>query len=580
MIRDQPRLGLRLCLRFLLLLFLPVFLGLSLPAGAAESGTLPPVDTPPIWRQALGGAVVGSPSVQGETVTVVCDGGNLQSYTRQGTFLWSYFARGKLSPFVSRSPEGTSYICRTNGLLIAVNRAGRELWRINLRAPLSSPVIVGWDGRIFVNTRETLRCYTASGYLLWRLAPDSAPVLPPVPDSRGGLLVLCENNELLEIDAFGGFFSRILRARPALILPLAFPEGSEEGQVLLIYENGGVEISRRASPPAILPALEARPLAAAVRGTRAAVTLATGRVVLIDAAGGRHSGIGDSHIRSGTGEEVRMLYDERGIYVLSKSGASGFTGDGKRLWLLRLEGASETPAFGDDGILYAGGIDWVLHAYRMEDRVREQKRSLYGPLPEGSYGTANPLPSPWADYYFRFEAEELDAELGRISRAIREGQVGTEEKNFVAYLMEVSASPGANPVPAAPVQAPVRIRHRVEAVRLLGYIGSRETIGFLAERYFRDRDALVKAAAAEAIGRIGVDPNGAALKAFTALIFPPIPYRDEQVLAATASATAALCRFSGPPLSDMGIKLLVALAGEDRPRVVQDRARRELASLR
>ncbi|MDR3146121.1 MAG: PQQ-binding-like beta-propeller repeat protein [Treponema sp.] len=563
---------------FVLLVFL------SLPLSGAEIGTadLPPVDTPPLWRQALGGAVMGSPSVQAESVTVVLDGGNLQSYSRQGTFLWSYFARGKLVPFVSRSPEGTSYICRTNGLLIAVNRSGRELWRINLGTPISSPVLVGWDGRIFVSAGKSLRCFTASGYSLWRRTLEEAPRSPLFPDSRGGFVVLCGDTTLLEIDAFGDLFSRTLRDIPVLIVPLALPAADEEGAVLLIYGDGETEISRRTPVPAGLPPLEAPPLAAAGRGAGVAVTLATGQVVLIDAARGRVSRLGNSHIggRTGTGEAVRMIYDERGIFVLSQSGAAGFSDEGKRLWLLRLEGASGTPAFGDDGILYAGSKDWVLYAYRMEERVKTRRQTLYGFVPEGSYGSANPPPSPWADYYFRFEEAELGAELDRIGRAIREGQIGTEEKNFTAYLMETADSPGVNSGPGALPTPPVRIAYRVAAVRLLGYIGSRETIPFLAERYYRDREPLVKAAAAESIGRIGVDPQGIALRAFTALIFPPTPYRDEQVLAATASATAALCRFSGPPLSDRGIKLLVALAAEDRPRLVQKRARRELASLR
>jgi outer membrane protein assembly factor BamB len=525
---------------------------------------------------------MGSPSVQAESVTVVLDGGNLQSYSRYGTFLWSYFARGKLVPFVSRSPEGTSYICRTNGILIAINRSGRELWRINLGTPISSPVLVGWDGRIFVSAGKNLWCYTASGYPLWRQTLEEAPLSPLFLDSRGGFVVLCGNKKLLEIDPFGALSSRSLRDIPALIVPLTFPDADAGGEVFLIYGNGETEISRRTPVPAILPTLESPPLAAAGRGTRIAVTLATGQVILIDAAEGRISRLGDSHIgaRSGTGEDVRMIYDERGIYVLSKSGATSFTDEGKRLWLLRLKGAAGTPAFGDDGILYAGGEDWVLYAYKMEERVRVRQQSLYGFIPEGTYGPAKPPPSPWADYYFRFETKELEAEMGRISRAIREGQVGREERNFIAYLMEVADSPGVNTGPGALPNPPVRIGYRVEAIRLLGYIGSRETIPFLTERYYQDRDSLVKAAAAESIGRIGVDPHGIALRAFTALVFPPIRYQDEQVLAATASAVAALCRFSGPPLSVRGIKLLIALASDDRPRIVQERARRELASLR
>jgi outer membrane protein assembly factor BamB len=126
---------------------------------------------------------------------------------------------------------------------------------------------------------------------------------------------------------------------------------------------------------------------------------------------------------------------------------------------------------------------------------------------------------------------------------------------------------------------PVHVLYRVEAARLLAYMGSRETIPFLADLFTRDPDGLVKAAAAEAIGRIGVDPEGFALKAFTSAVFPPFPLRDEAALTATAAATGALCRFSGPPLSDAGIRLLTTLAAREQSPPVRLQAERELRSL-
>ena len=118
------------------------------------AGTKPP-GTDPLWRQALGGAVIGIPVTQAESVVVVCDGGNLKAYSRQGRLLWDYFARGRLSPFITRSREGTSYICRTNGTLIAVNRSGRELWQIP-GSPLTAPVLVGWTaGSLFPRIKRS-----------------------------------------------------------------------------------------------------------------------------------------------------------------------------------------------------------------------------------------------------------------------------------------------------------------------------------------------------------------------------------------------------------------------------------------
>jgi outer membrane protein assembly factor BamB len=513
-------------------------------------------------------------------VAVVCDGGNLKAYSREGRFLWDYFARGRLSPFITRSREGTSYICGIDGTLIAVNRSGRELWRI-VASPLTAPVLTGWDGRIFVPTDRRISCYTAAGYLLWSKNFSHPLALGPVADKRGGLLTVLENGELLRIDPFGKVRSQKLGPVPAATLPLELAGGDVSPSVLVLYKNGGAELYGEGETGQALPALGGSPLAAISRGDKAAVSLSNGRVLLVSGAGGKVLWTGQSHIEAGESPgETAMLYDERGIYVLSPSGAAGFTEDGRRLWLLRLRGSAAPPVFSDDGILYSGGSDWILYAYRLEERVRAQRHSIYGPAPEGTYGTGNPLPSPWADYYFRFDEGEMKSLLETIGGAIREGRVGEDEKAFTAYLMETAGSMGNTPAAAASLHPPVQAAQRVEALRLLAYLGSRETIPFLADLFYRDPEPLVKTAAAEAIGRIGVDPEGRALRVFMAALSPPSPLRDEQVLVSVAVATGALCRFSGPPLSDAGVKLLVLLTGKDRPQIVQRTARRELDSLR
>jgi outer membrane protein assembly factor BamB len=140
----------------------------ALPSLGAQQG-----GPSPLWRHALGGTVIGAPAAQAESVAVVCDGGMVQAYSRSGRLLWTYSAQGRLSPHITRSPEGTSYVCRTNGLFIALNRLGRELWRVNLDGPLAEPALVGWDGRIFIPTANRVACYTASGFLLWSRQLDA-----------------------------------------------------------------------------------------------------------------------------------------------------------------------------------------------------------------------------------------------------------------------------------------------------------------------------------------------------------------------------------------------------------------------
>ncbi|MDR1287729.1 MAG: PQQ-binding-like beta-propeller repeat protein [Treponema sp.] len=571
------------------LLFMPFLLSAQNP-GRTGGG---PSSADPIWRQALGGEVTGLPAAQVHSAVVVLDGGNIKAYSDGGRPLWTYSARGKLSPYVARSREGTCYISRTNGTFISVNRAGRELWRAYPGGPLSGNAVPGWDGRIYVPTEKRISCYTASGCLLWRRDLAAGISLSPRLDQNGGILAVLENGDLIRADPFGRIFSRRLSEVPRAVLSMALPgeTGNSEtwGRTLILYGNGRVEMLDPARPggaPYTFPRLPSPPLAAASRENMAAAVLQNGEVILVSGTDGGFIWTGKSHLamdaagRTGDGgENIVMLYDERGVYVLSKSGATGFTEDGRRLWYIHLEGAAAVPAFGDEGVLYSGGADWILYAYKLEDRVREKRESLYGPLPGGSYGTGNPPPSSWADDHFRFEEESLEREFNRIEAALEAGELGENELEYTAYLMEAAGS-SADLLGPAKARPPVQVRYRVRALRLLSVFGSSEIIPFLVNVFTRDGEAPVKAAAAAAIGAIGLDPGGNALRVFAAAVYSPVILREEQVLAAIASACGALCRFSGPPLSDTGVKILTALSGDTTPSSVRVIARRELDTLR
>jgi outer membrane protein assembly factor BamB len=164
-----------------------------------------------------------------------------------------------------------------------------------------------------------------------------------------------------------------------------------------------------------------------------------------------------------------------------------------------------------------------------------------------------------------------------IARALDSGTLGENEYAYTGYLMDVLRN---NLNRSFRLYPQVQIRHRVQALRLLGRIGSPELIPFLADVFSRDGEPLVKAAAAEALGSIGIDPGGITMRAFTNAIFPPGALRDEQALLGVAAAAAALCRFTGPPLADTGIKILTSLTAPDRPPAVQRQALQELRSFR
>lgn len=546
----------------------------------------------PVWRAALGGMMIGNPVSQVESVAIILDSGTLSCYSNRGNFLWNYYAGGRLGPFLTRSREGTSYICRTNGTFIAVNRAGRELWRQRLGETLSAPVIVGWDGRIFVPTAKKLFCYTAAGNLLWYKSFDTPLVFGPEEDLQGGVILGLEGGKILHINHFGETRGFELAENPAIVVPLlanteeeisgANRQLSSQNRLILISvsKNGQLSVLGEEKDETSLPLLPGLPLQAVSRNENIAFTLSNNRVVLMSYRDKSMLWAGETqNITEENPKTLAMLYDERGIYVISKSGAAGFTEDGRRLWIINILGSAAMPVFSGEGLLYSGGTDWILYAYRLEERVLGIKQSLYGPEPEGSYGLGNPGPSSWSEYYFKNDESEVRRELAYIRETILAGRIGTNEAEYAAYLMETASNAVFNirrGIPRPEVNAAQRIR----ALQLLSYIGSRETIPFLVTIFNHDPEPAVQAAAAEAIGKIGVDPEGIALKAFSTKIYSAATRQNAQVLNAAAIAAASLCRFSGPPLSGDGITFLLLLASSGMPRSVQNQARRELETLR
>lgn len=538
--------------------------------GAEDGGTY-------LWRQALGGMVIAQPAVQARSLTVITDGGSLRAYSLAGRPLWNFSARGRLSPFLTRSREGTSFIARTGGTLIAVSGSGRELWRAELGGDLSGPVVLGWDGRVFAPTARGISCYTASGTLLWRHDFDHRISAGPWLDRTGGLLLALGNGEVLRVSPFGEIARWGFTSAPSLLVSIDRPPSSNPGPggpgILALHGSGDawmIDPSMPGTVPYRLPRLPGSPAAVAGMNSRAAVVLANGQTLMLSAEGDV-LWVADSHIRGGGRPgEVAVIYDERGVYVLTQDGATGFTGCGGRLWTTTLRNVSGLPAFGDNGVLYSGGTNWILYAWRLEDRALGRS-----PGPRAAYGTGDPPPSSISALPTRFSENLVRRELQSIRRGISAGRVGRNELEWIAFLKE-TAEGGARPGR----DAIVPITYRVQALRLLSDIGSGENVPWLLRFFRREQDQAVRAAAVAAIGRIGFDPGGMALGEFASIAGPGGQARDEQLLLSIAAATGALCRASGGELYEAGVRVLILLGAPGQPLSVQRRARLELDTLR
>jgi outer membrane protein assembly factor BamB len=531
------------------------------------------------WRQAMGAVAITTPSAQAGSAVVVCDDGCLRAFGRSGSALWTWDSLSKLLPTLIRSREGTSYVVISGGRLAAVNRSGRELWRRTLGGvPSSASILLGWDGRLFVATEGFLFCFTPSGFPLWKRPLPSRPLRPPALDEEGGVVLALADGKLFRSSPFGELSIVQLPKTPLAFAPLFATEDEGGGQgsakksdeVAFSFADGSVIAYSRSGGGRSLASLSSPSIELKAHRGILAYALSGGEVGLLRSNdGGR---IWSGSVPRAEGGYFRI--DERGIYFLSRRGSAGFSFDGRRLWNLNIDGASAPPALDDDGLLYSGGEDWILYAYRVEDRVRAEGASIYGPAPVAVYGLGESADDSRS-------LEGLDevatvARLNSIGKTIEVAEIGGEEPAFTADLMRIAGSArGTLPVPYRP-PAP---HLRELATVLLSRFASSETIPFFIDLFNRDKEPFVRAAAAEAIGAIGIDPGGRALRAFASAIFPPQAVHEERLLYALAVSIGSLCRASGPPLSDTGVILLVSLAGDDRPPSVREKARAELESL-
>jgi len=544
-----------------LVLFSPEFLMAQRAAVSMQ------VSSAPIWDRDLGDTVLGMPYLQTESAVVACVGGSVQSFYMTGTPLWNYDPKDQITPFIARSVEGAAYVCDASGYFRAVNRVGRELWRVKLDKPIAYPPVVGWDGRVFIPVGSQVLCRTASGLPLWTIDLNSQIAATPVLDHAGSFVTVLQNMDFVRVSQFSTVERVRLSRMPMLIVSLKsnatdsyvllYPTGETEK---ITYNEGAAKGSKLSRGS--FPSLASSPVAAASKGDQFAVTFRDGRVQLISDSG-RVIWTGDSHettAEKGSGNldqsKASMMFDERGIYSISTRGETCFAPDGRRRFILKIDEASSVPAFSDEGLLYVCGKDKILHTYKVDSKPRTVPRSkYYGPQPEGNYGMGNPPPSPWSTDGNRFNSVQQDIMYNRISAAISSGQLGENEPAYVGYLFEMIGF-FLNDPHYSRVRPNVEPVMQAKFIRLLGKVGSRDTIPFLWKIFDRIQESSIKAACAEAIGDIGVDPEGSAYESYNFLLAANNPNRDPQLLISATASIANLCRFSGPPLSGDGILLL------------------------
>jgi outer membrane protein assembly factor BamB len=235
------------------------------------------------------------------------------------------------------------------------------------------------------------------------------------------------------------------------------------------------------------------------------------------------------------------------IAVLSTTSVSTYLSNGTLLWRFTLNRAANLPAYDANGIIYSGGQDWLLYAYQ--------------PSP------LSPIASPRQNLAYSLDAAPPNRlSTATIRAALGSGNLGANEAAYSTWL-RTRAGTTSNSTQV-----------RMEACLLLGQVGSPENLNFLANLFMNDRDSQVRASAAEAASLIGLDKDKIMMNAIAATLSSDSSQVDDTVLIAAINASAAICRFTGPTVSNELALILVMAYSRARSNAVQNAAKVQMDS--
>ncbi len=549
---------------------LAALLALAALAAVPLAGQSP---TPDIlaYRFTLAGAAVAGPVAGAGRVWIVSEDRTLYILDDSGRAVGRRAWKDGNPGWIAPDAFGRALLPAADGSLVLVNRAGLEVWRVRPAGPVARPPAFGADGRFFAAAGSRLEARSASGRLLWSADPgagiSAGPFARFTSSGETRVALALADGTVREYAEDGTLLSSVPGSEP----PTAWCGIGED--LLLAYRDGSVSVRGGQGQELFRLRLASGILAAAGDRAEAWLLLSGGNVVrlMVDGRTGGTTITGLADAR-----EIRV-FPER-VLVLGPRGVASLGRDGQVYRDLALRHAPRMPAVTASGILLSAGEDWILYAYRFEGPLGVPAAPALGYV---DFAAARARADEEALWNPGFGDDAALRELRRIEKSLESASIGAEEADALLLCSAIALGLGAREASVYGGAAPSGPRPsgalpRARACDILGMLGSPRAMPVLTEVYLRDPDPAVRAQAAQAVGAIGLDPTGEALRAFQGAADREF-FLDERSALATIDAVEGIYRALGELSDPGGIRAVLRLAGKPYGSAVRSRA---LAALR
>ena len=530
-----------------------------------------------LWRRAIGGSIDGYPA-QGPSgeVYIVAEDRALHSLNPlTGEQNWIYRPGGRLRNLLLVAPDGTIYVQNDRRELYAVTPGGTGRWKMDMKAEPAALPAASPDGRLVLALAGgRVVCTSRRGVILWSRDEGAEASAGPVIGADGIVWLPLTDGRILALDPWGRDVTSFSFGSAVSVLALdgvgRIWAGGFNGRVVVLEMPGTRPEGERTVPEI---AFDARPGSSRVAALltdgsgNGSVFLADGRVVDYDAAGAviaerrvAVSGGAPSAAFDGTlyvpaaDGSIRVVRSEAGEPNGDDAGSGG-AAPIKEADELRGRSVLAEPLLTEEGVLIAGGGDWILYAWDAGAPGDGWRQFRGGPRRSGAVSAVTPRMGREEArrdpgfFYRELMAVSDDADermdLVRELEGYPDGFTMRRDLPWADLLMEDLVSVGTvRKVDrgSEPMQSHSAVRARGYALLAAGEdYRSRELI--LACLAFEEDEAAL-AAGFRALGRIGVDWDGASMRLMADRYRRVLPAGD-RLAVETARAFSDLVRYNG-----------------------------------
>jgi outer membrane protein assembly factor BamB len=462
----------------------------------------------PLWRFVTGGRISGKPALDHRGLLYLASEDRfLYCLGPDGGERWRapLGSRPTTAPVVTY--EGVILVGTASGRLLAFGPAGRERWSFPATGGRCVTPALGRDGSIFLPTGQgSLYCLTWTGQERWRFRTGVELEAPPAVGPDGTVYLPTGDRRLLAITPTGA--KRWELSLPGDTSgPAIAPDGS-----LYVGASGIHRISAEGTLQWSFP-IPARTSAPVLTDDGTIVAGGWNRRLYAVSPKGRklwELRLPDA-VASGPASAGELLYVPTASPLVYAVGV-----DGSLRWSFAAKQAVGVPAVGRDGSLYVGGEDWILYSLGVPSQVSGEAGwpvYLHDYQNTGRSGALENLDSPAAlilETLAASDSTELKMmALDDIDRYVSgERYLGIHVQTLEEILALLSSEGVTIRERERGAVQNSRPEVRVAACAVLGGLATEGARSQLLSVLRNDPELAVRISAVDALGRLGLDPDG------------------------------------------------------------------------